>query len=567
MTAEREGLSGPAFLLVVGAITVTGLLLRLPSFNDSLFGDELSTYFIVTGHDLGRVIDLLQGDTVDLNPPLAFVLAWASERLGDSPQLIRLGSLLAGVATIPLTYLLGVWTVGRRAALVAAALIALSPYLIFYSTEARAYALVMCLVLLSTLALLRALQTQRTLWWAAYAAASCAAMYAHYPAVFVLLAQFAWAFWTRPKPRRALLAANLAAAIAYLPWLPTLLDNTGSPGAKVIALLEPFGLHAVRVDLGRWFFGHPHIPLASMPGRVAVAMLVAGLAAGLVGVALKAGRAARHGGLPRPSVGTVLVLVLALATPVEIALYSVVGGSVWNSRNLIASWPGLALAVGALVTGADGLLRVAAVTLAVGAFAIGGVRMLESDSQRPGYEEAASFIDRVGDAGDPVVEVPAPSPGPLTPLGDVAINRIGESTREHRRVIRLGVASLRAQLRARPYEIPPAPTAQTAARQATSLTRTGRLFLVAAGSARFGSLRDAPVTAEAAGLQPTFGNGPPLALMTGALAPLHPFLTALPRRLRHVQTRKFPGFMPLSVYVFRAAGVVVESAHHADRSP
>jgi len=149
----------------------------------------------------------------------------------------------------------------------------------------------------------------------------------------------------------------------------------------------------------------------------------------------------------------------------------------------------------------------------------------------------------------------------------VALNRIGESTRGHRRVIRLGVASLRAQLRARPYEIPPAPTAQAAARQATSLTRAGRLFLVAAGSARFGTLWGAPVTAEAAGLQPAFGSGPPLALMTGALAPLHPFLRALPSRFRHVQTRKFAGFMPLSVYVFREAGAAVESAHHHDRDP
>ena len=218
-------------LLLVGAITTVGLVLRLPHYHDSLFGDELSTYFIVTGHSLGRVIDLLQGNSVDLNPPLFFVLAWATEGLGDSPQLIRLGSFAAGIAAIPLTYLLGLWTVGRRAALVGAALVALSPFLIFYTTEARAYGLVLLLVILSTLTLLRALETRRVRWWAAYAACSCAVAYTHYPPVFLLAGQFAWAFWTRPDARTALVAANAAAALAYLPWLPTVLDNTGSPGA------------------------------------------------------------------------------------------------------------------------------------------------------------------------------------------------------------------------------------------------------------------------------------------------------------------------------------------------
>ncbi len=49
-------------------------------------------------------------------------------------------------------------TVGRRAALVAAALTALSPFLIFYSAEARGYELMIALVLVSTLALLRAVE-------------------------------------------------------------------------------------------------------------------------------------------------------------------------------------------------------------------------------------------------------------------------------------------------------------------------------------------------------------------------------------------------------------------------
>src|SRR6188472_4340318 len=90
--------SAPGLLLLVGAITVIGLLLRLPSFDDSLFGDELSTYYLLTGHGLGRVIHLLRGHSVDLNPPLYLALAWAAERLGDPDQTLRLPSLVAGTA-------------------------------------------------------------------------------------------------------------------------------------------------------------------------------------------------------------------------------------------------------------------------------------------------------------------------------------------------------------------------------------------------------------------------------------------------------------------------------------
>ena len=207
-----------ALLALVGGITLVGLLVRLPSFGQSIYGDELSTFFIVTGSTLGHVLHQLEdARSVDLNPPLFFAAAWLAERFGESAELLRLPSLLAGVATIPLTCLLGLWTVGRRAGLVGAALVALSPFMIFYSTEARSFALLILLGLLSTLALLRAIETGGGWWWAAYAVCSCAAAYTNYTAVFLLAAQAAWALWAAPRARVWVLGANLAAALAYLP--------------------------------------------------------------------------------------------------------------------------------------------------------------------------------------------------------------------------------------------------------------------------------------------------------------------------------------------------------------
>lgn len=130
-------------------------------------------------------------------------------------------SLLAGLASIPLTYLVGVRTVGELPAFVGAALVALSPFQIFYSTEARAYELLMFTCLVATFALLQALSTNRAGWWVAYGLSVAVAMYTHYVAIFMLFGLFAWAFFAHPDARRRLLLSNLGAALLFAPWIPS----------------------------------------------------------------------------------------------------------------------------------------------------------------------------------------------------------------------------------------------------------------------------------------------------------------------------------------------------------
>jgi hypothetical protein len=510
-------------LIAVGAITVLGLLLRLPSFNDSLYSDELATYYIVTDHGLGDVVHLLQGSspTGDLSPPLFFMVAWLAKGLGGHPESLRIVSLLSGVAAIPLTYLLGLWTVGRRAALVGTVLIALSPFLIYYTTEARAYGMTLLLVLLSTLLLLRALDRGRFWWWAAYAVCSCAAVYTHYTPVYLLLAQFVWAFFARPEARLPLLAANAGAAVAYVPWVPTLIDNTQSPGSKAIEFLSPFTLSTIRVDLGRWGLGNPYIPLRELPGWVGIGMFLAGSLAGVTGLILGLRRAAGAASFPWPSSKAVLIFILAVATPAGLLFSSIVGDSVWTSRNLISSWPGLALAIGAVVTGASGVLRFVSVGLVIGAFAIGAVRMLDSDNQRPSYAEAAEFIERSATPGEPIVEAPSPTPGPLAPVTDVALANLDEPEPESHPALRLGYPSLRAKLRARPYASLPVLSAETVARRASKLARGRSLFVVIAGPR---GVRNIVLDA---------------------------FRRNLPADMQQVRSRVFPGLLTVEVYVFR----------------
>ena len=518
--------------MLVGAATMIGLLLRLPSFGDSLFGDELSTYFTATGQGLGHTVANVRSDQ-ELTPPLYYVLAWVASRFGDAPDLLRLPSLLAGVAAIPLTYLLGARTVGRHAAVVGSALMAVSPFLIFYSTEARAYALMLFLGLLSTLTLLKALDGGRRRWWVAYAVCSCAALYTHYTVAFVLVVQLLWAFVARPDARRALLLANAAAALGFLPWISQLRSDTSSPCAKLISSLQPFDLHEVRTDLARWSIGHPFIAASSLPGDVALVLAAAGIGAALLGVVL---RARTHEGTHRrPASGVTLILLLAFAAPGCAALYSLIGHSVFAPRNLIASSPGLVLAAGSLLTAGRGVLRAAAVTLVLAAVATGGVRMLSARNQRPDYAAAASFIDHAGAPADPVIEVPFPTPGPLTAMY-VALRHAGTSAPANRPLFQLGSPSVSTQLRARAAgtgpcasAFLPATPASAVASQATTRPGSRELFLVTLGSLGIDALRG--------------DKGGPSA----------PFIAALPPRYGYVETRRFPGLAggSVSVYVFR----------------
>src|SRR6266536_2507679 len=181
-------------VLAAGALTLLALLLRVLAARQSLAGDELFTLEIADRPTLGDVIHGVSGP-LEITPPGFFVVAWAFAKLGDPTYWLKAPSVIAGTLTVPVTYAIGKRTVGRAAGLIGAALLAVSPYAVFYGSEARAYALTGLLVAVATLLLLVALERDRWPWWVAFGASLAAAMYAHYVAAFPLLALVAWALW------------------------------------------------------------------------------------------------------------------------------------------------------------------------------------------------------------------------------------------------------------------------------------------------------------------------------------------------------------------------------------
>ena len=324
--------------LIVAGLTAVGIAVRVVVVQDSLFADELSTYWIVSTNGLGGVISTVHTNA-EITPPLYFVLAWLTTRLDVTAELLRAPSFVAGIAAIPLTYVLGLRTVGRRAALVATAITALAPFAIFYSTEARGYELMVVLVMASTLAMLTAVDGGRARWWIAYAACSCAAVYTHYTAVFALGAQLMWLLWAHPEARRPALLANLAAVAAFAPWFSGLSADINSPTTKILGELEPFTFHTVRVVLGHWLIGYPLAlsTLSDLPGNLALALLVLGVALAAFGLAPT--RLRRRPLRDRLRTRLTLIVLLLLSAPVGEAAFSLFGTDVFGTRNLAVSWP------------------------------------------------------------------------------------------------------------------------------------------------------------------------------------------------------------------------------------
>jgi 4-amino-4-deoxy-L-arabinose transferase-like glycosyltransferase len=132
-------------------------------------------------------------DTVGFSesaPPLYYALAWIwTQATGTGEYGLRSISALAGVATVPVVYLIGYELRGRRAGLMAAALAAVNPMLLWYSQEARAYSLLVLLCSLSLLYCIRAMRHGRRRDFTAWGIVSALALGTHYFALFAIAAE------------------------------------------------------------------------------------------------------------------------------------------------------------------------------------------------------------------------------------------------------------------------------------------------------------------------------------------------------------------------------------------
>src|SRR4051812_14753812 len=256
----------PAAIAIIIAL---GFALRLYQMDAaSLWSDEtFSAYWI---HRPLRYL-WTDGLIIETTPPLYYTLLklWAVFA-GDSDAALRLFSVAASTATIPLVFLLGAELATPAIGLVAALLFALAPMQIYYAQEARVYAmlpLAYALTLLGLLRFLRAAQqrgTQADHWalWL-YAAGAALLIYSHATSVFTVatLAGCGGLLLLRtPHKWAALLPFVVANATVALLAVPELRAIAAQTGRHDLDWIQPPDLITL-LNLGNHLVVDPSTPL------------------------------------------------------------------------------------------------------------------------------------------------------------------------------------------------------------------------------------------------------------------------------------------------------------------
>lgn len=186
--AEAVRARSRAFWIVVG-LTLVAAGLRFATLGlQSYHHDEVVTASRILRGGFGHAMDAVGFS--ESAPPLYYALAWGWTQLtGTGEWGLRALSAVAGVATVPVVYLVGLELRGRRAGLMAAALAAVNPMLLWYSQEARAYSLLALFCAISLLYFIRAERYGRPRDLTFWGVASALALATHYFAIFPIAAE------------------------------------------------------------------------------------------------------------------------------------------------------------------------------------------------------------------------------------------------------------------------------------------------------------------------------------------------------------------------------------------
>jgi mannosyltransferase len=193
---ERRPAPGRVGLIVLGALVGLGALLRFYAIDrGSVWVDE-ATSIDFARMPLGDLLTAVRSD--EANMAFYHLVLRLFLLFGESALVVRTLSALCGVATIVLVYLLGRRLFDERVGLVAAALLSVDVFHIWFSQEARGYSLAVLLVCVSTYLFLAIVERpDRRAPWIGYVASSVLAVYSHVFAVFVIASH-----WLSLGPKR-----------------------------------------------------------------------------------------------------------------------------------------------------------------------------------------------------------------------------------------------------------------------------------------------------------------------------------------------------------------------------
>lgn len=334
-------------LVVLAALLSLAVGLRLINLGHSYWGDEDATIHLLRDPFWYMLRHGIPGG--ESTPPLYYVIAWAWSRVfGTTEIAVRALTALIGLTTVVVAYAIGLELRSRRGGLILAALVAVSPFMVWFSQDARAYVLVMLLTSVALLFFAQALRTEssRSIWW--WAIASAASLTAHHFAIFVVGPEAVALLYFRATRSRAVRPIVFVGAV-WIMLVPLLMFQSMQNHLNWITYL---GLTA-RLQMTLQFFTTSSWDISFL----LLAALTA-LIAGVIGFAFATRRIQRRE-LLILSVGACAILL-----PTAAAL---LGFDYVNYQNLVVGWmPSAAVLAAALAS----WKRVGA-ALAIALFAFG----------------------------------------------------------------------------------------------------------------------------------------------------------------------------------------------------
>jgi mannosyltransferase len=343
------------------AILLLAAVLRLSTLGlQSFWYDEAFTPVHVLRTSLGATLHNVVH--TENTPPLWYVLEWVLSRvLGTGVVALRLLSALAGIATVAVAWAIGSELAGRRAAIVTSMLVAVNPLFVWYSQEARAYALFVFTASLALLCFLRAMRAPTSRRLAEFALTASLALLTHYFAVFLLTPMALWLLWlaitdgwsqeSAMPPARAggiaksddrgeaqLTPGERASNPKNLPRVLCALALPAVVGLALIPLILAQGGHGTQW-IGEWALasrleaipqyyltGYSGSPLGHGIEALIALMILAGILYGLWSTLTR-----------REEHGALIVLTVAVAGVLTPVLLALLGADYLAPRNLVAA--------------------------------------------------------------------------------------------------------------------------------------------------------------------------------------------------------------------------------------
>jgi 4-amino-4-deoxy-L-arabinose transferase-like glycosyltransferase len=296
---------------IVAGLTVLAAALRFATLGlQSYHHDEIVTASRILRDGFWHAMDAVGFS--ESAPPLYYALAWLwTQVTGTGEAGLRSVSAVAGVATVPVAYLLGAELSSRRAGITAAALVAVNPMLVWYSQEARGYALFVLLTALSLLYFVRALDRGRRRDSVAWGVVSALALATHYFAAFPIAAEAFWLLRRRGRKSGGAFPGLWIAGAAGLLLAPLVVHQASYAHAEWISnfslghRLWETGLTFALGETGDIIAQTEHPLLLIVPGLIAIAALALVFARGEAGER-------RGAGIPLALAAVTVVVPLAI---------------------------------------------------------------------------------------------------------------------------------------------------------------------------------------------------------------------------------------------------------------